>query len=386
MRNNHHTFLVLYGLSWLLSFAIALQTYIQTSFVGLFVPLSFVGWFIIAANAVGAVVIIFFPRLIKRYSNYSVMVSLLLTSIVVTTLLSFATRTWMSLTLFVLTAVCLLLVPINIDVFVEDISIRRRIGRIRTTLLTTSNVAWVIAPPLMGWIAQGERYRLVYLATAAVLAVAWLVLFAQRTALTDHVRYRSRHLPQLLKVVAGNPNLVKIFAVALSLRVFYAIMVLYTPLFLHRQLGFSWTTIGWTFSLMLLPFIIVQLPAGQMADRFLGEKELLVLGQIIMLVFTGLLFFTSATSPLVWAALLFMTRVGAALVDGMQEVYFFKIIRRTDIDVINLFRDVQPAGWLLGALVSVAVLAVFPLQTLFLVAAAVPLLALHPALGLRDTN
>ena len=163
-------------------------------------------------------------------------------------------------------------------------------------------------------------------------------------------------------------------------------MVLYTPIYLHQQFGFSWQVLGIVFTVMLLPFVILQMPAGSLADKYLGEKEIMATGLLIMMIFTGLIFFLRSPSIYVWTAVLFMTRVGASLVEVMQESYFFKHVDSEDMDLISLFRDLRPAGWLLGSLVSVAILQFLPVQFIFLFLAVVLLLALRPVLVLQDTK
>jgi len=56
------------------------------------------------------------------------------------------------------------------------------------------------------------------------------------------------------------------------------------------------------------------------------------------------------------------------------------------MDLIDLFRDLRPAGWLIGSLASVVILIFLPIPYLFLILAFVLLFGLRPALALRDTK
>jgi hypothetical protein len=91
-------------------------------------------------------------------------------------------------------------------------------------------------------------------------------------------------------------------------------------------------------------------------------------------------------SWLLWAFVLFLSRVGAALVEAMNETYFFKHVGKRDMDLINMFRDMRPIGWLVGALTSFVLLKFFGIESIFVSIVVVLVIALWPALRLVDTK
>ncbi|MDP3899818.1 MAG: MFS transporter [bacterium] len=386
MKNNKITFVLLYifGFFWALSSA--LPAYIQSSYLEQFVGVGSVGLYITAATFITLLAIFVYPRIIKKFTNYTTAV-FFITLLLLTTLgLSAVADKWLILIFFIFNFLSINLIFINVDVFLENISDTAHTGRIRTKFLTVINIAWFLSPLITGSITGQNAYSFVYLASALILLPALLIIFIQKRKFQDHNKYQSRHFHQLLKVFKYDKNLAKIFKVSFILQFFYCVMVLYVPLYLHENFGFSWQDLGYMFTIMLLPFVIFQLPAGSLADRYFGEKEILTIGLIIMMTATGAIFFINSTSFLVWAAVLFMTRVGAALVEAMQDVYFFKIVNRQDMDLINLFRDLRPAAWLAGSLFSVGVLYLLPVQYLFLFLAVIVFISLRPALSLKDTK
>ncbi len=386
MIKNRLTFCLIYIFAFLWTLAGSVPTYIQSSFLEQFVGIKIVGLYITVATFITLLVIFVFPRVIKRFSNYWTTVVLMFLLAMSAWCLSIIQSPWFVLLFFISHYLAFNLIAINIDVFLENISDKRHSGRIRTTFLTVINVAWVISPFIMGELTGNNNYSLVYLATLFVIIPAIVVLLLSKKHLQDHTEYKSRHLHQLLKVFRKNKDLARIFKVSFALRIFYCIMVLYTPLYLHEYIGFSWEQIGLIFTIMLLPFVIFQMPAGTLADRYFGEKEIMVLGLIIMMIATGAIFFISSASFVVWSSILFLTRVGASLVEAMQDVYFFKIVNKRDMDLINLFRDLRPAAWLAGSLLAVVILEFLPFQYIFLAVALILLIAIRPALALKDTK
>lgn len=387
MLKSKKTFYLIYTLGFLWALATALPSYMQSSFLGQFVDLKYIGLYLSSATFITMLIIFIFPKFISRFGNYRVMMTLLFIFIISIGFLIKTNNGWLVLIFFILNYLSLSLIAINLDVFLEDISDDEHTGRIRTVFLTTMNVAWVISPFLMGQLTgEDNKYWLVYLISGLTMLPAIIILFMQRKLMADHVQYQHRHFYELLAVFKYKKNLSRIFSLSFVLRLFYCIMVLYTPIYLHETFGFSWSTIGIMFTVMLLPFIILQMPAGNLADRYLGEKEILIVGIIIMMVATGSIFFISSSSPFVWTAILFMSRVGASLVESMEEVYFFKKVDKEDMDLINLFRDLRPIGWLFGSLISVLILKFLSIPYLFLFVVLVLLISLRPALMLEDTK
>jgi len=387
MSVNKKLFWLIYFLGFLLAVATALPSYIQSSFLAQFVTLEHMGWYVFVANMFTLLAIFVFPKFIKLYSNYRVMLFLLGLNFLTVILLIRASQPYAVLFCYVIVYVSLILLSINLDIFLENISDDEHTGRIRTTFLTIMNLGWVMSPLLMGYLTgEGNRYWLVYLASGIVLVPVAVILFTQRGIMIDHIKYRNRHIKDIMAIMKSRVNLRKIFSITFTLRFFYSLMVLYVPVYLHETIGFSWGELGIMFTVMLLPFVIFELPAGNLADRYLGEKEIMVTGFLIMMLTVGSIFFIKSDSFFVWTVLLFMTRVGAALVEAMQEAYFFKKVDSSDMDLINLFRDINPAAWLVGSLASVLVLKFLSLPHLFLLLALVILVNLRPALTLEDTK
>jgi MFS family permease len=64
---------------------------------------------------------------------------------------------------------------------------------------------------------------------------------------------------------------------------------------------------------------------------------------------------------------MFMTRVGAALVEIGGESYFFKQVRAQDSDEVGLYRAVAQLGLIVGPLIGSLVLLVAHIEIIFVV-------------------
>ncbi|RMD59691.1 MFS transporter, partial [Candidatus Parcubacteria bacterium] len=177
----------------------------------------------------------------------------------------------------------------------------------------------------------------------------------------------------------------RIYHISLILEIFYFAMVAYTPIYL-RNLGMEWDSIGIIFSIMLIPFVALEYPAGLVADRWLGEKELLVVAIIILGVSTNAISLTRSTQVITWAGLLLITRVGAALIEILRDSYFYKRIDGQEIEIINFFRTARPVGFLVGAFITYIWLTVFSLSSVFSVLAIIIFTAIISAAFLQDNR
>lgn len=355
----------------------AFPGYIRSTFLEEFVDVRLVGLFFVGASFFSLIAINFFPRLIKKYTNFKVSLSVIALDILSIIVLITTSSPLIAFFAFVVTIATLYLIWINMDVFVERFTSNVSTGKTRTQYMTYINAGWVISPLIIGNIIGTNNYRLAYVFSIIFLSIAFIGIAVNKKRLEHPIHYENHHFFRTLRFVWQNINFRGIYFVAFLLQLFYAIAVIYVPIYLHESIGFSWGTIGIIFSFMLIPFVLLEIPAGVLADKYSGEKKILSLGFLIISATTALIFFSESTSPFVWGLILFLSRCGAALIEAMRESYFFKIVDVEDIDYINLFRDVGPLGYLIGSGLSVLLLGFLPIKSLFLVLALILLSGLY---------
>jgi MFS family permease len=150
------------------------------------------------------------------------------------------------------------------------------------------------------------------------------------------------------------------------------------------DLGFTLEKIGLAFTLMLVPFVLFQYSAGVLADKKMGEKEMIIFSLVFMALSTLGIYFIHSMSVLVWGAALFATRVGAALIEVLRDSYFYKRIDGHDVDLINFFRTSMPVAFIFSTLLSALLIYFFSIKIAFILVALVVLSALWPAWHLDD--
>lgn len=377
---------ILYLMTFFLALASALPAYIQSSYLESFVGLSAVTWFFITANLISILAILIFPRIIKKLNNYLSTGIISLLFLFSLAGLGSATNSFLVFIFFILMHVTFNLIWINMDIFVESFSSNSSTGQTRTIYFTIINLAWIVSPSISAWLINLNGYSTVFLVAALLIVPFFLIFLFKSSKIKNHVSYNHIPLGKTLKKMFKDHNILGIFWLAMLLNIFFNATTIFLPIYLNKVIGFSWTELGLMFSIMLIPFMLVEIPAGILADKYLGEKEMFYLGYSIIIVCLCLFFINTSTNFWFWSGLLFVSRIGAALVEAMRETYFFKKVDAEDVDKINIFRTTIPFGYLLGSLLSLIVLIFLPISYIFL-ATALILCSAFPFLAtIHDTK
>jgi MFS family permease len=75
-------------------------------------------------------------------------------------------------------------------------------------------------------------------------------------------------------------------------------------------------------------------------------------GFVIAALATLSLFLIQRHEVLLWALLLFTTRIGAASVEVMSDAYFFKHIRSENEEYVGVYRSASPVAFIIGPLIA----------------------------------
>lgn len=384
-RKTNNSLSVVYIANLLLSFHYFLILYINSSFLNLHVTEKTIGLLYTVGSLGNLVLLLAAPYLLNLFGNYRMVLGFIVLEGIAVAGLSFTSLPTLIATFFLIHMAVIGMIAFNLDVFVEKYSgNERETGGIRGLYLTLANAALVIAPSVVAFLLPRGDFSAVYLLSLLFLVPAFTIIKRNLKgfAHTHHAVSFSKEVERYRK----DRNLRNIFIVNLVLQIFYAWMVIYVPIYLSSYIGFSWDKLGILFTFMLLPFLLFELPLGKIADLFLGEKEILVAGLAIMAAATSLITSLSTASFVLWAIVLFLTRVGASAVEIMTESYFFKHVNAADYDAISVFRMTRPISYVVAPIIAGIALSTIPYRFVFLVLVGIILLAIEPALRLKDTR
>lgn len=371
-------------ISFLLSFFDAFWMYTLSTYFSEVSGSDTVSFFYFIAF-VGAFISLFFLQSIVRYVGRARLLYFSLgTGILLTSLLTHLGSSWIAILCALLFIIINNVAWVALDILLEGFSSDGMAGRIRGLHLTIVNAGFLIAPFLATKVLSIYQFEGIFFVVSLGYMMTFLISllgFRHDNAIAHEGLRPLQTIRKMMKEV----NLFRIYFISFALEFFYVMMIIYTPLHLIN-LGFSWNEIGIIFTIMLIPFVILQYPLGLLADKRLGEKELLLVSIMIVIVSTGYLPFIHNHNIWIWGVALFVTRIGVAGIEVLRDTYFYKQIDGDDADVIAFFRTSRPVANIIGAGIATFLLIFWSLQSVFFAIVVIMSLALFVTLFLDDTK
>jgi len=377
----------LYVLNFLLGIHIGLVVFFNASFLeSKHIPAQWLGIIFILGSLLSIFVYYTLPQILQAIGLYRI---LLITTIIEGVLflgLAYVHTAALVLLCFIASLAVSLILFYGLDILLEAYTKNENdTGNGRSSFLTIVNIAYLVSPFIAGVVISHFGFPTLY-TIAALILIPFFILVRRTFTHFHNPHYHPFRLHMALRTIVTNADLRTIYIVRLVLQFFYAWMVIYTPIYLHQHIGFSLSAIGILFSVMLLPFTVLEWPLGHYADKWYGEKEFLMAGFMIMALSTYALSFITTADFALWMLLLFITRIGAAQVEVMHEIYFFKHVDGADADAISAFRMLYPIAYILGPLLGALTLTFLPMQYMFGILGMLMLIGFVASAMLKDTK
>jgi MFS family permease len=363
--SNKRTKAVYWG-GFLLAIHYALIAYVNSSLLGQFVSNNALDILYVIGSILGITFLSLAPFFLRKYGSLNTFLFFVALEMLAIFGLGVANSKALVITLFIVylsaDAILYFCLDVNLE---QETKTEGTTGGKRGAFLTVQNVAWVLSPLALTFLTTSNTFGRIYLLSGATLIPLFIiaVLYFRNIKETDIAD--SRIIPALRSLREGGDQ-ARIIGVQFMLNFFYAWMMIYLPLLLSKEMDFSWGKIGMMFVIMLLPFLLFELPAGILSDKKLGEKEILTVGFLIMFLATAIIPFLTTTSFIIWALVLFGTRIGASFVEVSSETYFFKHVKEENTGLISLFRMTRPLAFVVVPLIALIVVHFFSYSVSFL--------------------
>lgn len=390
LRYKHATAVPLfYSALLLLSLHWALVLYVNSSFLGSYFSSAHVSLLYALGSLVSLICFYFAPRVLRSIGNYKLTMGYIALEVSALVGMSLSTTAGEALFYFLLHFCIVPLLLFNLDVFLEEASgdSERKTGSIYGLKLSLLSLASACAQLFVGNLTElsSDSFTLVYIASALLLVPFAIVIHYASFRFQDPA-YIPPSAENMLSIFRNDTDIRKIVAISFFLQLFFSAMVIYVPFYLVSTIGFSWSQIGAILFVGLMAYVFFEWPIGIIADRYIGEKEMMAVGFVIMAVSVSWFAFLTSTSVLLWMIAMFLSRVGASLVETTTESYFFKHAISVDTHKISLFRMTNPLGAIAGASLGSLALMYMPLNLLFIALAFAMLPGLFITLFITDTK
>lgn len=349
------------------SIHLALTLYINSSFLGTHFSDNVTGLLFSISALITIVGLAVLPHFLKKFGEKKILVAGLLTNILFLGGLALTSTPVVIMILFIAYFSLNSMLLFGIDVAIEDVSEPSNIGTMRGLFLALKHAALMGAPFLAGTLINKYDFHIVY-GLAAIVMFVVMLNFARMKKLPEPT-YQERPFLNTVRILGKSKHMVKIFSANYLLQFFYAWMVIYVPIHLVNTIGMTWDKIGALITVMLAAFVLFEFPLGKIADKKGATRTILIIGFLIMAGSVFIIPFITTSKFIVWAAVLFGSRVGAAAVEVMTEAYFFKHTDPSDVSTMSLFRDTHPLAYLSGPIIATILISLTSLSFIFIVLA-----------------
>lgn len=351
---------IIYLAGFLFFLPIALMSYINSSFLSSFVGEKLVGIIYATGSVASILALLIAPHIFRKIGGYKFL--LLIIGFNALSILSFILmKNALGIIIaFILNLTFNILIIFSLDELLKIFSKNSRTGGIRGTYLAITSMAWILSQIILtfGKTKETFSFQSIYILAFFVMMLFFLLSFFALKNIPDP-KYDKIKTVKFVKKFLKNKNLFRAYGINFLLQFFFCWMVIYTPIYLSAYLEFDWKQIGMIFAIMLLPFSILPFHLGRYSDK-IGERKMLMLGFLIVSLSTLALFFIQKNGIWIWALALFTTRIGAATIEVMSDIYFFKHIKMENEEFVGIYRSTLPVAYIIGPLVALMVFIFIP--------------------------
>jgi MFS family permease len=334
----------------------AIPLYAASTFLSKYVETSSVGLIYSLMGILSLIFTFYLGRFVKIHHSYNTAMMILITGFISTISLSFLEDKVLIITAFIISNICSFLFFSVLNLFIEEFDTDGKTGETRGIFLTLLNSGILFSALFAGQILSISSFSVLWIVSACCL-IPIMFLIKHNYANVRDPKFKNPNMFLAIKHMTRDKNLFAVFVSILVLECFFVSMAIYAPTVLQNNLNINidrYLSVILPFA--LIPFVIFPYQLGIIADKKYGEKEMLLTGISILIMIS--LIFPNITNMNIFliAIFLFISRVGAALVESMCTIYFYKKVKADDISIIALFSSTRVIAYIFMPLISSIIL------------------------------
>ncbi len=382
-------FHLIYLLSIVFTFHGLLVAYSNSTFMENFISPEAIGALYTIASSLAVFGFLFISRVLRKIGNVKLTLTLAIAEILSLIVLGLTNSPSTAIVAFVVFMTLNPLLYLSIDIFSESLigNNEETTGSKRGLALALMSLAAMTGPLALSVIVgdnDANLYR-TYLVSAGVFLIFIFTIIFKFKSFHDP-KYREIQVLGAIQSFWQEKDVRNVFLAHFTMQIFFAWMIIYFPLYLATEIGFTWDIIGYIIAVGLFAYVLVEYPVGIIADKWLGEKEMMASGFLILAVTSSWISFMATAPVIAWMVLMFINRVGASLVEATTEGYFFKHTKGTDANIMSFFRLTRPLATVIGSLTGSVALLYLPFNLIFVVLGFMMVPGIFFTIALRDTK
>lgn len=377
-----------YLLAIIFTFHSLIVAFSNSTYLEGFIDAKYIG-LLFSAGSIGSIILfLLLPFLLQRFGNVAVSITTMAGAISALLLIGAGFSPLVVAISFIIFLTLNPLGYFSIDVFSETLigNDETDTGKKRGIVLALMSVAALTAPLMIGTIVgEADNLSRLFFVSAGVGVLYIFLVIGVFRQFFDPV-YKPLPLRSVYTLMREDASISVVIYNHFLLQLFFSWAVIYTPLYLATEIGLSWETIGYIIAIGLVAFALFEYPAGYIADKFIGEKEMMAVGFVILALSVAGIAIVAPFGVVGWMILMFISRIGACLIEATTESYFFKCVKGEDAGLMSIFRLLRPMAVLCGSLLGTISLLFLPFQFIFFVLALVLTSGIFITQFLADTK
>lgn len=337
-----------------------------------------VGYFSSILSVVALIMFFILIPVIEKYQEHKLYKFALIFSIILLLILALNKNFYFFVVLIVIYVMMAVLRAESFGIMVRDESKNKSIGKSEGLSFSLSNLGWVIGALLIVPILKFYNYSNVFIFASFFILIGFVIfLFYKRKIKKANPEF---NLLNDIKNFFSNKELKKLYLSSLGLSLWLGFVFIYIPLYIVGN-EFDKSFVGIFLFAFLLPFLLQYL-VGKKSD-LIGSKFFIILGYLIMAVFTVLAFFVQHIN---YVLLFFVFGAfGASFSELTKEIHFFKSIKKKEEErYYGIFLTHIEAGLLIGKIMPAILLNYINFKEVFLIIGIVMFGFLFYSMKLKD--
>ena len=221
---------------------------------------------------------------------------------------------------------------------------------------TLANVGWFFGPLIIGLVLLKFSERYVFAVTGIIILIS-LFSFLKlniKSKFKKRIKIDSDILKNL-KDYFTDMNLVIPYIMACGVKIWWGLVFIFVPLLIIKN-GYSISVVGFFVSAVIIPLILFEYKIGKIAISF-GFKKLFFIGFLILSILCVVMFYLD--NFLMILALLVLANAPVALIEPIQNSYFFRQVKKIDEEKYFPIFSTSTATGSLIAHFSIAIVLLF---------------------------
>lgn len=383
-RNN--SLFATYMMTLLYAFHYGIPMYAASTFLSKTFGSPFTSVIYMIAGFLTVAVSIHITKYLKHFHTYSFTMSIVVLQMIITFALGLTDDKFLLGLFFVLHFIFAALIFTCLNVFLENFSNSRETGQIRGVFFTLFNLGFLVSPFLGGALLAKSGFTALFTVSASLL-IPFIFFMHHYLKNIKDPNFISVNLFSAFKKAWTNIDTRGALIAIILLECFFAMTVIYLPIYII-SLDIPLTTyLTAVLPIALIPLVVMPYELGIIADTKLGEKELMILGLLLLTITAFAISIVTSSNILVWILILTTSRIGAALVETMSYTYYFKKIDGSDVDLTTLFSNARNFGLAITALFGIILsplVAIYP-TIMFVMLGIILLWGITQVLRIHDT-